>query len=106
MASNYTTKFRHKTKTNAMGEVTIACEAKTNEKANCIHATGISEATNCTINDGNELKFPIDQTKANWGISHFFKTKNRSSKNKNEHKKKKNVMCNFSNASLPFLKYI
>lgn len=65
VASDYTTKFRHEAQTNTMGEVTIACEAKTNEKANCIYATRISEATNCIIHDGNELKFPIDQTKAN-----------------------------------------
>lgn len=46
MASNNATEFRHETETNAMGESTIvAPKTKANKKeANCIDATGISEA--------------------------------------------------------------
>lgn len=82
MASNNATEFRHETETNAMGESTIvAPKTKANKKeANCIDATGISEAAanipihttaaaaQATINgNNNQFNFPVDQTKANRG---------------------------------------
>lgn len=79
MASNNATEFRHETETNAMGESTIvAHKTKANKKeANCIYATGISEATNISIyttattidGNNNQFNFPVVQTKANWGTA-------------------------------------
>lgn len=70
MASNNTAKFCHKIETNAMGESSNAYQTKTNKKANYTAATGISEATNFTINTANndhQFHSTVDQTKANWG---------------------------------------
>lgn len=73
MASNDATEFCHETETNAMGESTVAHKTKANKKeANCLNATGISEATNFSIHtaingSSNQFNFPVDQTKANWG---------------------------------------
>lgn len=89
MASNNATEFRHETETNAMGESTIvAPKTKANKKeANCIDATGISEAAanipndttataaaaQTTINgNNNQFNFPVDQTKANPGTADVY----------------------------------
>lgn len=112
MASNNTAEFCDQIETNAMGESTVAYQTKTNKKANYIAATGISEATNFTINTaniGNQFNFPVDQTKANWGTFHCFRysifryfsfdqTKKQKTPCKNWY-----VWCNSNNASLPFM---
>lgn len=69
MASNDATEFRHEIETNAMGESTVAHKTKANKKeANCLDATGISEAANISIRiSSNQFNIPVDQTKANRG---------------------------------------